>query len=222
MSVENVGLSDLLEQVARGEIALLHTGLPAFIVSYDETTQKATVQPVVRAKRIDLDGEVEHYKLPPITNVPVYWPQGGGLSLTLPVDEGDWVWLSFGERSLDEWLATAEQDNEARAVRRFNLADAVAWAGVRPFADPLQNVPTDRARLGSSACRIDVTKTDKVFLGTGTMVSGYAAEVLALLDSLIAALQTATVATALGPQPLDPTTQTALTNIKAALATIKE
>jgi len=219
MSVENVGLSDLLEQVARGEIALLHTGLPAFIVSYDETTQKATVQPVVRAKRIDLDGEVEHYKLPPITNVPVYWPQGGGLSLTLPVDEGDWVWLSFGERSLDEWLATAEQDNEARAVRRFNLADAVAWAGVRPFADPLQNVPTDRARLGhpDPGARVEVTKsTGKIRIGTD------AAELLSLLGDLIDALQAATVATALGPQPLDLTTQTALLNIESLLNQIKE
>jgi len=56
----------------------------------------------------------------------------------------------------------------------------------------------------------------KVYLGSATV------DVVGTLDALIRALQTALTATALGPQPLDPATQTTFGQLRAQLATIKE
>ncbi len=210
-------LGDIIETIIKRVLSKTHTGMPAVIVSYDESEQRAIVQPVTRMRRVDLDGDVTQMKMPAIPRVPVRQPQGGGqMALTFPVKANDNCWLSFSERSIDEFLSTGEADIEPQSVRRFDLADATAQVDVRPFSDPLKNVPTDRARFGQhesenhavhGPTRIEVIEESagtpaKLFIGCDLVTSGKKAELLSMFDELLTALETSYVNTAAGPQPI--------------------
>ncbi|RAL23047.1 hypothetical protein DL240_09175 [Lujinxingia litoralis] len=129
MSERHPELIDVLQQVVRSELARVHTSLPGVIESYDATTQTAEVRIPIRFSRRDPDtGERVPYEPPPLPNVPIAWPAGGGgaYSDTWPLQRGDEVWLSFAERSVDEWLLTEGELVTPADVRRFSLSDAVA------------------------------------------------------------------------------------------------
>jgi hypothetical protein len=122
-------LEDVLEDALVGALyARVHVSLPGRVVSYDLTTQTAAVQPIVRARFRSEDDTVETYQLPVLPAVPVAFPQGGGCSITWPLQQGDDVLLVVSERSLDEWKATAAGEVAAQDARRFDLSDAVALA----------------------------------------------------------------------------------------------
>lgn len=134
----------------------VNVSLPAKILEYDATTQKATVQPLIKRGHVDPEGRRAVRQRPAIANVPVIFPGGGGARLTFPIAAGDKVMLVFSHASLDKWL------NDGREVdplddRRHAVSDAVAFPGLydfksAPAADPDATVLTDNdIRLGSSA-----------------------------------------------------------------------
>lgn len=151
MSADTPEDEDILKAAIRSEIYEMHTCMPATILVYDHTTQKATVQPVIRGRRFDPETEtVSHYKMAAIANVPVQFPQGTGFSITYPLTVGDPVLLVFAERSLDEWLLTATPDNLNQDFRRFDISDAIAIPGVKPFVTPQTQVdPTAMVIAGA-------------------------------------------------------------------------
>jgi hypothetical protein len=129
----------------------LHTGLPAKIVSYDPSKQSATVQPCLKRVFVDPTDDTKTITLtpPPITNVPVSFPAGGGWSLTWQFAAGDVVYLGFSERSIDRWLeAPPGQNVDPLDSRRFHLSDAVAIASIRQRTDPLAGAARGGMRLG--------------------------------------------------------------------------
>lgn len=123
---------------------MIRTALPAEIVSYDQATQKANVQPGVAGRFEDPESkEWLPYKMPMVTNVPVMFPAGGGFSITWPLEAGDVVYLVCAERSIDEWKSAGGPNTIPADTRRFNLSDAVAIPGLRPFSDPITAVEAD-------------------------------------------------------------------------------
>ena len=207
----------VIESMIKAQIAILHTGMPARIVTYDPATGKARVQPVIRGRR---DGSAT-FKLPVISNVPVCWPAGGGCSLTFHLQEGDRVWLCFGERSLDEYLQSVRVDITAKSRRRYALTDAIAIPGVQPFVDPLENGDGVGIVLGEDPrskpllpLRLEISPDVGIGLGDGTN------DLLKILSDALVALSTTVVATSLGPQPLS--SAATLTSLATALALIKK
>ncbi len=106
----------------------VQVAIDARVVSYDRTTQTASVQPVVRAVYQIGDREVA-VELPELKGVPVQWPATSGAALHLPLAAGDRVLLIIRDRSHDEIdqngipsSGTVEPDS----ARRFSLSDAVA------------------------------------------------------------------------------------------------
>lgn len=226
---DSLTMSGAVRAMIRSELARLHVGLVATVVVYDATTQTVDCQPVVRGR--DDDGSMLGLPVPypPLLGVPVRFPSGAGFSFTWPLIAGDFVWIDFGERSLDEWEEFGLADVTPQSLRRFDIADAVAYPGIRPPGAPLSSVANGAVSAtelilgrqvasptppGGVQIRINLT-TGKISIGNGTT------ELLTLLDSLIAALQSATVQTILGPQPFMAATQATLLAIKNALATIK-
>jgi hypothetical protein len=103
------------------------------VESYDATTQKASVQPLIKRGYYDEKGGVRQAEsLPIITGVPVLFPGGGGCRITWPIAVGDTVLLVFSEASLDKWVVTGGEV-DPRDDRRHSLSDAVAIPGLRPF-----------------------------------------------------------------------------------------
>lgn len=136
--------TSLLTRIIDRSNGKIHTALPARILSYDSAAQRATVDPVVEGRFEDPDtGDLIPYVMPAVSNVPVLFPGGGGCSITWPLEKGDIVYLVCAERSLDEWLSGGGDDVIPRDSRRFDLTDAVAMPGLRPFSDPLEAVDDD-------------------------------------------------------------------------------
>lgn len=184
--------TDTIREIVRSEIARLHTSIPAVVLSYDRTTQRATVQPVVRFSRRDAEtGERVTYQAPPIANCPVAWPSSGSASLTWDLANGDPCVLVFSERSLDEWLTTGEIDNEPADPRRHHLSDAVVFPGARSFADALPAAAYAAGatvlrgadiRLGSSAASDAVALSSLVSGALSTLKTAITATVVVAGD----------------------------------------
>ena len=136
-----VTLNDAIKAAIDYKLNNVHTALPASIISYDYTTQKASVQPLlnkswtsgsnVNPANNNAANELST-PMPVLDNVPVIFPRAGGGGLTFPVVSGDTCLLVFIERSTDLWLTVGGQvtpdDN-----RKFDLSDAVAIMGLFPF-----------------------------------------------------------------------------------------
>lgn len=160
-------LDELLDEAIRGIIdARVHVALPGKIVSYDEATQTAAVQPIVRARYRTPDGESTQYKLPQLPKVPVAFPQGGNCSITWPLVVGDDVLLVVAERSLAEWKAGGglPGDISPRDPRRFDLSDAVAIAGLSSPAHPLAQVLAGAMVLAAPDVRIGSNAATHAFV----------------------------------------------------------
>ncbi len=184
-------LFDVLETSIKGSI---HTGLVAVVSSYDAATQTCEAQPVVKA-RFD-NGDT--FRIPVIPRIPVMFPSGGGFAITWPLEAGDFVFLSFAERSIDEWKATATQSTTPGDLRRFDLSDAVAYPGVASPRRPLLSATDDTMVIGEDnplGLQIKI-KDGTITIGTPLV------EVLNQLSTLIGYIANAETATALGPSPL--------------------
>lgn len=137
-------LSDLLDVVETSIKGAIHTGLVATVSSYDATTQTCEAQPVVKA-RFD-NGDT--FEIPVIPRIPVMFPSGGSFAITWPLEAGDFVFLSFAERSIDEWKATATTTTTPADFRRFDLSDAVAYPGLVSPRSPLLSATDDSMVIG--------------------------------------------------------------------------
>ncbi len=137
---------DAVDIAITARLAGLCTGCVGVVEEYDAATKQATVSPVVRG-RFD---QGSTFKYPPIPEVPVRFPAGGGYVLVFPLRVGDFVWLDFADRSLDDWEdSSGDTDVEPASTRRHHISDAVAYAGIRPFGAPLHwhSDPDDADKL---------------------------------------------------------------------------
>ena len=186
-----VTMTDALRTAIRnGEIAI-NCCLPGRIESYDASTQKASVKPLLR--RLDRDGTEQ--SRPIITNVPVVWPRAGGAAMTMPVERGDGVMVLFSDRSLDRWLSRGgEVTPDDRRVHDYS--DAIAVPGLVPFADAEGHDDGGLVVGYPDGARAKLSDDGKVAIGND------AEELLALFGELLEALISATTATAIGSQPL--------------------
>jgi hypothetical protein len=131
-------LSEVIAVAVGARLAEVNVAIPASVESYDRTTQKASVKPLIRAVRTDSDGTRVAESRPVINDVPVVFPGAGAYSITFPLAAGDTVLLVFSQASLDKWLA-AGGEVDPLDPRRFALSDAVAIPGLRPFSAPVED-----------------------------------------------------------------------------------
>lgn len=173
-------LADVLRAWKEADQEETHVGKIVSVESYDATTQKVNVQPLIKEAFTDEAGERQIERLPVITNVPVQFPQGGGYRLTFPIQRGDTGLLLFSDNSLDVWLS---QGGEVDPIddRRFDLSDGIFLPGVRSFKAPITDASADHMSIGKEGglqIHIDATK---IKIGSST---GAENEAAALGDTL--------------------------------------
>lgn len=78
-----------------------HVSLPAQIISYDRTKNRAQVQPMISL--VDTSGNI--IARAQIASVPVYRYGGGGFSISVPLNTGDLGWLIACDRDISNFLA---------------------------------------------------------------------------------------------------------------------
>lgn len=129
-------MAELLRRVMDARVSDVHVALPGRVVSYDEATQTADVEPQIkRAVRTD-DGTKLLEDLPVLPRVPVSFPRVGAHSLTFPIAKDDSGTLVFNERSIDTWRATG-RSSDPGDQRPHGLSGAVFFPGVFPSGSPL-------------------------------------------------------------------------------------
>lgn len=163
-----IDLDTVLREAMLGTLhGLVHVAMLGVVTSYDRTTQTASVQPILQGRKIDEEGTVTSEALPPLGNVPVLFPQGGGCSITWDLAPDDQVLLVICERSLDEWKATGSGDIAPRDPRRFDPSDAVAYAGIRSPANKLTQVKANTMVVAATNLALGSMSAAEAFvLGT--------------------------------------------------------
>lgn len=165
--MSDLQLSDVLEQAILSQLTEIHTALPAQIETYDYTTKKASVKPLI--KKTMNDGT--ELVIPVIENVPVVFPGTGTVLIHFPLNKGDKCLLIFSERSLDEFLSLGI-DNAASDPRILDLSDAICIPGLYPFVNPgkVANGNTNLEIIYNNS-KIIITTNGNVEINGGTKKS---------------------------------------------------
>nr|DAS26437.1 MAG TPA: baseplate protein [Caudoviricetes sp.] len=93
----------------------LHTALPAKVVSFDPAKQTVSLAIQIKMQLVDGSGA----DIPPLLDVPVSFPRGGGFAVTFPLKAGDEGIAIFSERCIDGWW----QNGSASIPLDFRLHD---------------------------------------------------------------------------------------------------
>ncbi len=100
----------------------MFTGMPAKIVAYDAKSQSCTAQPFFQT------GELP---MPPIYNVPVVFPAGGGAVMSFPVKAGDRCWLCFSMYPIDQFFnGTGDSNTNNTMDSPHDYNECVAFVGL--------------------------------------------------------------------------------------------
>lgn len=119
---------EVIEAAVEKRLCNVFTQMPGKIVAYDFNTYRATIQPSLqRVYRAD-EAVVN---LPLVQEVPICWESMSTSLIRHPVKVGDEGMIEFQMRSIDGWKTRGgtidPQDN-----RKFSIADATFWPGLRP------------------------------------------------------------------------------------------
>lgn len=125
----------------------VHTAFVVAVDSYDPVKQTIDCTPQVQHPTRQENGTFQPQPIPRLSKVPVAFPGAGGFRITLPITQGDTMFVVCAESSLDVW-----QQNggvvDPKDQRRFHLSDAVAIAGIRTDANPWTGASTSAITIG--------------------------------------------------------------------------
>lgn len=106
----------------------IRVAIPGIVQSFDPGEQTVTVQPVIRERIRDQDGNMSFTDLPLLLDVPVVFPRAGGFVLTMPISPGDECLVIFGDMCIDAWWSNGGVQNQTEK-RRHDLSDGFAIMG---------------------------------------------------------------------------------------------
>lgn len=113
--------------------------LPAKVVSYNESTNRAIIQPLVQmgiGETIKKSRGVE-------VNVPVFRFGGGGFFIRMPIKAGDFGWLKANDRDISLVLQRGGQEDWPNTKRTHDFNDSMF------FPDSLKGWTVDGANINS-------------------------------------------------------------------------
>lgn len=129
------------QAIADSVSSQIRVAMPGIIQSFDPDAMTCTVQVALRG-----DAGDESVELPPLVDVPVIFPRGGGCTLTFPVKAGDECLLIFADRCIDFWWQ-AGGVQETVSPRQHDLSDAFAIVGPQSQAHKISGISTSAAQL---------------------------------------------------------------------------
>ncbi|EQA1622523.1 Gp138 family membrane-puncturing spike protein [Enterobacter asburiae] len=115
---DTASVDSVLEAGAADLSGRLRVALPAIVTAFDSGRQTVTLQPAIAGTDENGDAMV----LPPLADVPVKFPRGGGFAFTFPINPGDEGWVIFSDRCIDGWFAGGKV-SQADEHRKHDLSD---------------------------------------------------------------------------------------------------
>ena len=141
----NVDIFDIMSMKSQEGLANIYTTLPAKIISYDDKTQKAVVQPTI--KRRDRDGDAESKGLVDmsvISGVLVMQPATPEGMVSFPIKAGFPVLLHFCSRSIDNYMyGDGVSPVDPQDYRVHQYSDCFATIGATTFPKAIGTDPSD-------------------------------------------------------------------------------
>lgn len=95
--------------------------LPARVVSYDDASNRATIQPIVMLGTTD-GSKVSRA---PVASVPVFRFGGGGFFMRFPLKPGDLGWLKANDRDISLIMQGGGIEEWPNTKRRHSFSDAM-------------------------------------------------------------------------------------------------
>lgn len=146
-------IKNLIRRMIGAELAVVRTHFPAVVVSYDELTNTASVQPCVKLMRV-LDASQENVDMPQLDDVPVYQLGSGKCLLTVAPQAGTYGFVHVCDRELETWMDTGGIIAPSSS-RRFDISDCVFYPGLYPMV-----VDGDNGKIASGI------ETDRITMRT--------------------------------------------------------
>lgn len=145
--------------------ATIWTALPGIIQSFDPATQTCTVLPTIQARVQNPDGSFEWVEIPILTECPVFFPGGGGLTLTFPLQVGDECLIVFSSRCIDAWWQSGGVQVQAE-LRMHDLSDGMVFPGFNSVPRVPGGISTTKAQIRntSGTVKIEVDPSGKLVL----------------------------------------------------------
>jgi hypothetical protein len=120
----------------------LWTALPCVVTAFPCASGISKMmldcQPQIAVTVLNAKGTFDTVQLPPLVDLPIAWPGGGGVTLTFPIKKGDECLVVFASRCIDAWWQQGSGNAGAPGSialppddRMHNLSDGVAYVGVR-------------------------------------------------------------------------------------------
>jgi len=161
--------ADVIQGAIDARLGDVHTALPGRVESFNKTTQRASVQALVRRPYYDENGDRQTERIPVFQDVPVMFPGSGKNRMTTPVKSGDLVLLVFASASLDLVLSQGVE-TDPKDDRRHSLSDAIAIPGFYTFTSLPTTAPDDavvihaedEVRLGGPGANKALTRATDV------------------------------------------------------------
>lgn len=144
-----VGNREHLDSVLAKAISSgLRVAMPGIIQSFDPQTVTCVVQPAVTGTKTDDSGSEQSAPLSLLTDVPVIFPRGGGVTMTFPIKAGDECLVIFSDRCIDFWWQSGGVQ-EPVDTRQHDLSDAFAIVGPQSQAQKISGISTSAAQMRS-------------------------------------------------------------------------
>lgn len=124
----------------------IRVAIPGIIQSFDSDTVTAVILPAVKGREADSAGNVTSQGLPLLTDIPVIFPRGGGVTLTFPIKAGDECLVIFADRCIDFWWQNGGVQ-EAVSERQHHFGDGFAIVGPQSQAQKISGISTSAAQL---------------------------------------------------------------------------
>lgn len=154
--------------------AQLWTSLPGIIQSFDPVAQTCTIVPAVQGAVITPSGEVQLVDLPVLVDCPVLWPNGGGFTLTFPIEPGDEGLIMFASRCIDSWWESGSSTPVPPAEIRFHdLSDGFVMVGPRSLPKAISGVSTTSTQLrkDDGTAYVEISDNGDIKLKSPTLVT---------------------------------------------------
>ncbi len=204
--------TDIIRGAINARLNDVHTALPGIVVSYDSTSNKATIQPALNK---NFTNGVQ--PLPILENVPVMFPN----YIRPPINEGDYVLLIFAERSIDLWLSVGGQVTPTDP-RKFDLSDAIAIPGLMPFTQTFPESNNQDFIISYAGSTITIKENGDILIETSNKVAigTQENELLKIVSDLLQQLSIS-VSTAVGQPIQGALPATIYSGLKAQIEAIR-
>jgi hypothetical protein len=171
-------------QIVRQALDDTRCASAAFLVEDVSAQQTVTVQIAIQERVRPASGKAQWWDVPPIVNVPIIVPRGGGYSITLPLKKGDQGLLIFCDTCFDNWwvngqdkappaanVTAASGSQRQLEVRRHHVHDCGFLPGFWSQNNLISNYSTDslQVRADDGSAVIDVSASGVTVTSHGGM-----------------------------------------------------